>query len=362
MRIFVDESGSFAVPRNGSEGFCCVGALLVADAEWDNLAARFGQFQAISDPRCVEIKGSKLLDPTVRHVLNLLLEADAKLFVSATARFFYTDDAINNFKDRQAHYLGEHLTEKHHPRLRQRVAELQVRMRGMAPQEFLQLYLLTRLIERILRVTPNHFGFFAPEELGAFHWLVDAKNEGRSALENCWTMIGGGLLQSAFLAEPTMMIPSIDTRAFDAAFLTEDQSWPDYLPTKKGRSSIGQVVDLRKVISESFRFADSRSEIGLQLADIATNAFRRVVRGGLPREFVPTIGDLLIGFEGPTIELHSMHGDASPTERFPRPQEEVLIALEERSWRVGRTRWVDRYYRRQLTGRSKREAQVQAGD
>lgn len=358
MRIFVDESGSFAVPRNGSEGFCCVGALVIADAEWDNLAARFSQFRATCEPGGSEIKGSKLSDAAAQRVHGLLREADAKLFISATAGIFYTDASISGFKDRQASYLGEHLTEQHHGRLHQQVADLQARMRGMAPQEFLQLYLLTRLVERILRVTPNHFGFFAPKELGAFHWLVDAKNEGRSALENCWRMIGGGLLQSAFLAEPAMMIPSIDTSAFDGAFLMENQTWPVYLPVKKQPTDAGQVVDLRKVISDSFRFADSRSEIGLQLADIATNAFRRVVRGVLPREFVPAIGDLLIGFEGPTIELHSMHGDASPTERFPRAQEEILMALEDRSWRIGQTRWVDHYCRRQLRRHPKRGAQI----
>ncbi len=348
MHIFVDESGSFAVPRNGSDGFCCVGALVVADAEWENLAARFVQFRATWTPEAGEIKGRTLSDVAVRHVLDLLREADAKLFVGATAGAFFTDEELNEAKDQQAYYLGANVTEKHLPGLRQQIASLQARMRGMAPQEFLQLYLLTRLIERILRVTPNHFGFFAPNELGAFHWVVDAKNEGRSALENCWTMIGGGLLQSAFLAEPSKWIPTLDTTAFDAAFLTDDQTWPDYLPARKRPNSAGEVIDLRKIITESFRFADSRVETGLQLVDVATNAFRRVVRGHLPRDLVPPIGELLLGFEGPTIELHAMREEVRPSDRFPAPLEEILMELEERSWRVGRSPWVERYFRRQM--------------
>jgi len=262
---------------------------------------------------------------------------------------------LNEAKDRQAYFLGASVTEKHLPGLRQQVTSLQARMRGMAPQDFLQLYLLTRLIERILRVTPNHFGFFAHNELGAFHWVVDAKNEGRSALENCWTMIGGGLLQSAFLAEPSKWIPSIDTTAFDAAFLTDDQTWPDYLPARKGPSPTGGVIDLRKIMTESFRFADSRAEAGLQLADVATNAFRRVVRGHLPRDLVPLIGELLLGFEGPTIELHAMREEVRPSDRFPAPLEEILMELEEQSWRVGRSPWVERYFRREM-GRRLRSA------
>jgi hypothetical protein len=204
-------------------------------------------------------------------------------------------------------------------------------------------------------VTPNHFGFFAPKELGAFHWVVDAKNEGRSALENCWTIIGGGLLQSAFLAEPSKWIPSIDTTAFDAAFLMEDQTWPDYLPAVKRPSPTGQVIDLRKIMTESFRFADSRTEVGLQLADVATNAFRRVVRGHLPRDLVLPIGELLLGFEGPTIELHAMREEVRPSDRFPAALEEILMELEHRSWRIGRSAWVDRYFRHHI-GRGSRKA------
>jgi hypothetical protein len=262
---------------------------------------------------------------------------------------------LNAAKELQAYYLGANVTEKHMPGLRQQIASVQARMRGMAPQEFLQLYLLTRLIERILRVTPNHFGFFAPKELGAFNWVVDAKNEGRSALENCWTMIGGGLLQSAFLAEPSKWIPSIDTTAFDTAFLMEDQTWPNYLPAVKRPSSTGQVIDLKKIMTESFRFADSRTEIGVQLADVATNAFRRVVRGHLPRDLVPLMGELLLGFERPTIELHAMREEIRASDRFPERLEEILMELENRSWRIGRSPWVERYFRRQM-GRKSRNA------
>lgn len=283
---------------------------------WDsNLDARFAQFKAVVAPDGVEIKGSRLSDAEMKHALALLNEADAKLFIGATAGVLFTDASLNVFKEQQAHYLGANITDQHKPKVRQQIADLQQRMRAMAPQEFLQLYVLTRLVERILRVTPNHFGFFAPDELGAFHWTVDSKNEGRSALENCWTMMGGGLLQSAFLSKPSMWIPGIDTSAFDKAFLEEDQSWPDYIPTEKRSQRGGQIMNLGKILRESFSFADSRTDASLQLADIATNAFRRVVRGNLPREFIPLVSKMLIGFEGPTIELHSTHDD---TVNYPK--------------------------------------------
>lgn len=352
MRIFIDESGSFAVPRNGSDGFCCVGGLVIADAEWDNAAARFAQFKRAYAPDTDEIKGSRMGEDAMRHVLTLLNEVDAKLFVEATAGSFFSDAAINEFKDQQAYWLGKNITERHTEPLRRQMAELQSLMRAMAPQEYLQLYLLTRLIERILRVVPNHFGFFAPRELGAFHWAVDGKNEGRSAFENCWNMIGGGLLQAAFLAEPSKWIPSIDTTAFDAAFLSADQSWPSHIPPRKtpGR---GQLIDLAKILRESFRFADSRADDGLQLADIATNAFRRVVRGNLSREIAPLVGSLLIGFNGPSIELHSLYPSVPSADvRLAGTQEEILMELEQQSWRIGQSRWVNRYFRRQLRGGS----------
>lgn len=354
MKISIDESGSFAVPRNGSDGFCCVGGLVIADAEWENLDARFAQFKAVVAPDGAEIKGSRLSDAEMKHALALFNEADAKLFIGATAGVLFSDASLNVFKEQQAHYLGANLTDQHKPKVRQQMADLQQRMRAMAPQEFLQLYVLTRLIERILRVTPNHFGFFAPDELGAFHWTVDSKNEGRSALENCWTMMGGGLLQSAFLSEPSMWIPSIDTSAFDKAFLEEDQSWPDYIPPEKRSQRSGQIMNLGKILCESFSFADSRTDASLQLADIATNAFRRVVRGNLPREFIPFVSKMLIGFEGPTIELHSMHDDTVNYPKLAGDQEAILMALEAGSWRIGKKPWIEHYFRRQMKGKASR--------
>lgn len=114
------------------------------------------------------------------------------------------------------------------------------------------------------------------------------------------------------------------------------------------------MINLGKILRESFSFADSRIDNTLQLADIATNAFRRVARGNLPREFIPLVSTLLIGFEGPTIELHSMHADATNYPKLAGDQEAILMELEAGSWRIGKDPWVEHYFRRQMKRKASR--------
>lgn len=347
MHINIDESGSFAVPRNGSAGFCCVGGLVVGDAQKEKLEAEFQRLTAPWVAPGMEVKGRALPPTAVRQVLDLLGEVDAKLFVTATAGSFHTDDALAAFRHRQADLLGANLTPRHTPELRAQMAALQARMRQMAPQEFLQFNLLARLVEQIIRITPNHYGFFAPAELGAYHWTIDAKSDGRSALETCWQLLGSVLLQAVFLRQPSKLIPGIDTRGFDAAYLCEDQTWPEHITREKRSPGAGEMMDLGKLMRESFRFADSAATPGLQLADIATNAFRRAIRGDLPPEILPALGRLLLGFDGPTIDLSFLEDDTdAPEPRLPRDHEIALMQLEKLSWRIGQTAWVDRYFRR----------------
>ena len=351
MQINIDESGNFAVPQNGSVGFCCVGGLVIPDAQKDSLEAQFAKLAKRLVPAGGEIKGRLLPPPAISDVLDLLNQVDAKLFVTATAGSFHTTDALAGFRDRQADILSANLTPAHTPTLRAQMAGLQVRMRQMSPQEFLQFNLLARLVEQIIRITPNHFGFCAPAELGAFHWTIDAKSDGRSALETCWAMIGPVLLQGAFLRKPAQMIPSIDLSAYDATYLCEDQSWPAHIPAEKRSRRPGQMMDLGKLMRDSFRFADSATTAGLQLADIATNAFRRAVRGDLPSVH-RALGQMLLGFDGPTIGLVFLDPDETGADpRLPQNHESVLMELEKLSWRIGQTAWVNRYFRRNPTRR-----------
>lgn len=51
---------------------------------------------------------------------------------------------------------------------------------------------------------------------------------------------------------------------------------------------------MKKVLQESFRFADSESELGLQQADITATACRRAFNGNLQRPGWQELGRLLV--------------------------------------------------------------------
>jgi hypothetical protein len=343
VNIYIDESGTFAVPTNGMTDFCCVGALVIPETQQDFLFQQFANLKKQWNPSRGEIKGSSLDEPKIASVIEILLHAEAILFICATVPSLHSVSEIEFYRNKQADRLTANLTPKHLPELRQKLNEVRDLMAKMSPQEFLQFMILIRAVERILRVTPNHFAFHAPVELGAFKWKIDAKNEGKSALETCWNKIGGGFLQSAFLRERHQFIGG-DLRYFDEAFLEEDQIWPDHLPRSGPARQDSSIIALHKILKEHFEFADSSLSPGIQLADIATNSFRRAVRGRLGVAGWGRLGELMLGFLGNAIDLvYLTDSKEKSTHSVPDSYNRVLQKLESSALRIGRKKWVTRF-------------------
>ena len=55
---------------------------------------------------------------------------------------------------------------------------------------------------------------------------------------------------------------------------------------------------MKQILQESFSFADSEQELGLQLADIAASACRRAFNGNLQRSGWEKLGQLLVKKNG----------------------------------------------------------------
>jgi hypothetical protein len=161
---------------------------------------------------------------------------------------------------------------------------------------FVQFVLLNELVARVHRAALPHFSSVAPRELGDFSWILDAKDKILTEHEVMWTRLSGSLLKPALLREPTFGIQGADSSEFDHEFLFHRQNWPAYLPKieMEPGGTDSRIIDLRKVLSKSRTLADSKEIIGLQIADILTNACRRAVREGLQPAGGEGLGKLML--------------------------------------------------------------------
>ncbi len=109
----------------------------------------------------------------------------------------------------------------------------------------------------------------------------------------------------AEVKELSQSLAGIPNQLFVQAYLTielvkdRDVQWLEeniVFPKRPGEPP--KIVDMKKVLQESFRFADSENDLGLHLADIAASACRRAFNGNLQQSGWKKLGRLLVKKDG----------------------------------------------------------------
>lgn len=79
-------------------------------------------------------------------------------------------------------------------------------------------------------------------------------------------------------------------------FYVSNEDFPDFLQDLSQRSGCPGAggIDLKRVLTESLRFADSSTDPGLRMADIVASAFTRALNGTLRREGWRRLGELMV--------------------------------------------------------------------
>jgi len=252
-----------------------------------------------------EIKGSKLDEIQMEEAIDLLIGCGCLFFVVATEMSVNDESAVKVYQRDQADEFTRRLTDDAHPELRTQLTGIQATFGQMAPQLFIQAVLLTDLVKKIIDVATLHFAMTSPKEAGAFQWVIDRKDVTKTKYEAAWELIAGGVIQGRYLDSSGAMAMEGDYSHFER-FFTEDQKWPAYMPPPRSRypHRRGKILNLSKILGESFTFADSAATPGLQLADIVTNGFRRAMMGRLHPKAYCRMGKLMVRASASPFELH----------------------------------------------------------
>jgi len=305
MHVYIDESGNFISTPHSR--ISCVAALAIPSARKDALFAAFvrrrQQFSAGVD----ELKGSTLTEKQVAGVISLLLAHGALLEVCAIDMGIQADAMTEGFKVKQADKILEHVTPNHQPSVVAELNALRTQMLALPNQLFLQVILTVGLTRRSLETFINYHAQRTPNELAEFFWTIDAKASSLTPSEKLWSNLVLPMLHEG------------DLGMFGWADYSHMDQYVMELPHAIAGRAASQGFDLRAIVKRNLRFSDSREETGLQLVDIAANAFTRALNGRLAPEGWRQLGKLFVRRAEQTIHLVSLPSSAMKSPGSYRP-------------------------------------------
>ena len=309
MFIYIDESGSFAYPKNHRHSYACGGALTIPDRSHSMVLKSFKTLTRKWGLVGQEIKGRSLCEAQVADVLRMLGRNNAKFHACVTDMLDNPPDALAARKEDQAKRLLANLTERHHPNLVRQLREAAVKMHALADQLFLQLCIMVELVNSQLRDAMIYFAKVDPPELGRFRWIIDRKGRKETIYEELWRTLLTPFIQGRQFSDnfnDRIIFLEGGDYSHCARFFRTIDKWPEHLPERSPglrRKTQIEVADISVVLRESFTLANSAEHPGLQLADIVTNALRRAMMGNLQELGWSDLGNLMFRWKDKSIRL-----------------------------------------------------------
>ena len=301
MHIFIDESGTFTRSQ-GANNVSVVGALTIPNGQLARVERHYQSIRRDLPKDKGEVKGRGLNEAEIARVVTMLVARDVIFECSAMDLSFGTDAETIAHQTEQARKITEGLKNRHKPPAMTLAHNLRSRLEAIPPQLYAQSLVTFSLIARVLDHSTLFYAQRRPVELGAFHWVVDAKERSRTIdWEDWWSYMVMPWLQSHSVKNPSPMLIGADYSHYSRF----DMEVPDYLAKATGLAQGRTVVNIKKVMTESFRFS-ANPEIGLELVDILTNATRRALVGNLKIEGWGRIPQLMIHTREQNLHLISI--------------------------------------------------------
>ena len=284
MHIFIDESGrSLAAEK---EAVTCVTALVVPDSQLEDMTA---WFLAIENEYGQPIKGRKIDQKLRDRILSELLKFDVFVECTAIDMSLHSIDAVSQHKEKSALFI-ENTPSTQNPFLQKMRSSFAERIKKTKVPLYLQGNLTWGLVELVMRHATIYYSQKRPEELGAFHWVIDPKEPGQvTPYEKLWTELVLPYLQ----CQPSLMCVNGHDYTYLERFAVSDADI-EALHTDSGkkRRKGDRPLDLKKIMTEHLSFPDDKNTPGLRLVDVIANAIFRCLNGGANFRDYHNIGPL----------------------------------------------------------------------
>jgi hypothetical protein len=313
MFIYVDESGTF-VRSDDVGSWNIVGAFVVPEPDRKRVELILRDLKVALGRRCSdEIKLRDISEQRLKAFLAKLIPLQSTLFVTGIDLGKENSGDIARHQAIQVEKIRENRPKMLYEGGRELVEDLASRLEHLSPQLYTQLVVQTDLLDQVLRSTTLYYSQRIPATLAAFRWRIDEKNSARPLFEEAIRYLAPGLLQAKSVREPGIFVEGFDYSHFDRSFKYAANEFPQYLQDETG-IAIKSGTNLGKIFSD-LRFVRSHDVVGVQVADLLSSAFRRVLRAGFSDNsgIARLLGALTVqrAKPDPSIHLITMSGEGT---------------------------------------------------
>ena len=121
----------------------------------------------------------------------------------------------------------------------------------------------------VYRVIQNSISYYArriPKELSHFHWVFDGKDKNITEFENAWSTTIFASVDYQSHEKPFDLLVGGDY-SYLRRFLSNNEIEMARANKNTSKGDDLAIFRLRLLLGESFKFADSVNQVGLQLVD-----------------------------------------------------------------------------------------------
>jgi hypothetical protein len=278
MDIYIDESGSFVCTENPDAW-----SVVVAYVTYSSQRKKLFRVLAGLKIKCGkevrdEVKLRDIDESNLIWFLNELSMLDGIMFCVATDASIIDNEGIIEHRRIQSEKIVEHVDKMHHEKMKDSLRALSKSVVGLSPQLYLQLVSQFTLINDVINRSSLYYSQKKPAALGGFKWLIDQKNTTKIIFEEAFEKMVPVIMQSITLREPFISLAEGDYSFMESFQYSEDKV-PDYLEKVYGQKKMkGGAFNIGKILRDDMSFVDSKSNLGVQIADILASTSRRILR------------------------------------------------------------------------------------
>lgn len=295
MRIYIDESGTFACFPEARNSVSCVAALVVPETVHEYLMTEFSSAATSWGFASKEVKGRLLNEDQFDQAIRLVLKTGwAFLRIAAIDVGLHTNAMIEDHKRRQADIFRASMDERFAEPVVNQVHEFADRIEALPNQLYVESVLLTEIVASVIQTSSLWFSQVDPPALGKFAWSVDAKDRKPTEYENLWRFLVLPGVQDIFLQSQAIFMTEGDYSHF-APY--ENPGLPEApIHLKNALANPKESFSSFSVnrIMEDLEFKDSEQDPGLQLVDVLGNCFRRACNQRLQRAGWSNLGFVIM--------------------------------------------------------------------
>ena len=257
MHIFIDETGSFAIPAPFPSP-SLVGALVIPDRKLTYFDRIYGRLRSKLPKEQGEVKGRLLNEGQVRSVVQALWRCACLFEATAIELGTHSEAGVTSYKMQQAEAITANRTDEYSSNTRALAFQQRQQLENSTLPQYVQTVATMELLYTIVSRATAYFCQRYPKELGAFHWVIDAKGKGSIATpwEKSWSFMMLPMLQSMSLKKPAIRLTWGDYTQFKRFeiemldYLMEDDPEPNrrvpYWPVVREFSKNGRSMVVRR--------------------------------------------------------------------------------------------------------------------